>query len=417
MTDSWLDAQQAMNEAWYNFFFGASRNGHSPYAPYNPVLSMMETYTSNFMEQWQKALRQNAELFSPASAGAAKLALQQFAASQEHMMQIMRTVTDFWQSMAMNNTSPEEWQQNFQRVAEQWREQLAQPLDLFKSTENVAELWNLYLQETQKFSQPWFKFWSQANGAGSGTPELVELGNLYWDAWEQTWGRLLGAPNMGLTREFTEKLDRAFMIWVNNQRVSQEYLSLVGNTWIKAIEALMQKLVEMSTAGQTLENQKAFVDLWVEVADAQFIELFHSDAYAAVQGQLVNSSMEMRRQQRELMEVWLRANDLPTRSDVDEAHHQLYTLRKELKGMKTLRSQIDELQALRAEIDALKQELKKVQTSVESSAGQAAPKKSTKRRSTSTRSKKSTKTADTATKPKSQTTGKTSAPSTDAVNE
>ena len=72
----------------------------------------------------------------------------------------------------------------------------------------------------------------------------------------------------------------------------------------------------------------------MEVADEVFIALFHSEAYAKTQSAYVNSNMALRRQQRELLEVWLRGNDMPTRSDLDEAHHQIYQLRKDMKALK-----------------------------------------------------------------------------------
>ncbi len=46
------------------------------------------------------------------------------------------------------------------------------------------------------------------------------------------------------------------------------------------------------------------------------------------------SNVALRQQQRDLLEVWLRSNDMPTRTDLDEAHHQLYQLRKEVKALK-----------------------------------------------------------------------------------
>ena len=75
------------------------------------------------------------------------------------------------------------------------------------------------------------------------------------------------------------------------------------------------------------------LSLWVEVADAEFLKLFHSEHYAAVQSRYVNSSMAHRRQQRELIEVLLRMNDMPTQSALDEAHHNIFLLRKEVKAL------------------------------------------------------------------------------------
>jgi class III poly(R)-hydroxyalkanoic acid synthase PhaE subunit len=93
-------------------------------------------------------------------------------------------------------------------------------------------------------------------------------------------------------------------------------------------------VIGLAQTGQPVENQRQLIDLWVEVADARFLDLFHSDRYAAVQSKLLNVGMALRGQQRELAEVWLRVNDLPTQRDLDEAHRNIYELRKEVKLLK-----------------------------------------------------------------------------------
>jgi len=44
--------------------------------------------------------------------------------------------------------------------------------------------------------------------------------------------------------------------------------------------------------------------------------------------------MTYRLQQQQLVEVFLKMNDLPVRSEVDEVHRSIYELRKEIKSLK-----------------------------------------------------------------------------------
>jgi len=44
--------------------------------------------------------------------------------------------------------------------------------------------------------------------------------------------------------------------------------------------------------------------------------------------------MSYRLREREIVEVWLQMYDLPTRSELDEAHRRIYELRKEVKTLK-----------------------------------------------------------------------------------
>ena len=214
--------------------------------------------------------------------------------------------------------------------------------------QNNVELWQLYNTELQKFTQPWLAMWMQlpqqvgmmgrpgATGADASTNPLMAMANLYWDTYNQTLGQMATMPSLGLMREFNEKVNRGFALWQENQQVNQEYQLLLGNALFNAFEAFMQKLLAMAKAGKTVESQTKLLELWVEVADEQFLELFHSERYATTQSHYVNSSMALRSQQRELVEIMLRMNDLPTRSDLDEAHHNIFLLRKEVKALKKM---------------------------------------------------------------------------------
>jgi len=242
--------------------------------------------------------------------------------------------------MLTNAASPAEWQKALSAFTDQLRQQMNTAMNGAKLLENNAELWRLYTTEAQKFTQPWLNAWGQTPlfmsklASADGANATNEFMQLFQAAFDQTWGRALLAPSMGLLRELNEKVNKGFALWLENQQLSMAYQLLIGEAWIDAFQALMQKLMNMAQKGETLADQRHLLRIWVEVADEVFIQLFHSEAYAKTQSVYVNSNMALRRQQRELLEVWLRGNDMPTRSDLDEAHHQIYQLRKEVKTLK-----------------------------------------------------------------------------------
>jgi class III poly(R)-hydroxyalkanoic acid synthase PhaE subunit len=270
----------------------------------------------------------------------------QFLMGQEHAQQLLKMATDAWQAILSNANSPAEWQQALARYMDEQRRGMTNAADATKYLQNSAELWQLYSTEIQKLSQPWFALWTQVPqhigmmgqprpaGAEANANPLLAMSNLYWDTYNQTLGRMVNLPSLGLMREFNEKVNRGFTLLQENQQINLAYQLLLGDCLLQAFETFMQKLLAMAKEGKTVDNQTKLLELWVAVADEQFLELFHSERYAQVQSQYVNSSMALRSQQRELVEIMLRMNDLPTRSDLDEAHHNIFLLRKEVKALK-----------------------------------------------------------------------------------
>lgn len=335
--NGWFGMQEKMLKGWWDLLAQPSLNGHgAPTA--NPL---WELWMKQGMEQWQTLYQENFMAASQqAMADVTKNVMSQFFNGQGQAQQLMQMVTEAWQTMLTNASSPAEWQSALSAYVDQIRQQMNMAFDQTKLLENSAELWRLYYTEAQKLVQPWFSAWAQTPaflGKLNGTDHAAatnEFMQLFQAAFAQTMGGALMAPSLGLNREFNEKVSKAFDLWLTNQQAQNTYLRLVGEAWLDAFQALMKKLVEMAQKGETITDQRHLLRIWVEVADEVFIELFHSEAYATAQSAYVNSNMTLRRQQRTLLEVWLRQNDMPTRTDLDEAHHQIYELRKEVRALK-----------------------------------------------------------------------------------
>jgi class III poly(R)-hydroxyalkanoic acid synthase PhaE subunit len=338
--NGWFSVPQKAWENWWDLLAGSTQNGHAAAAT-PPVFDLWHSLTA----QWLATMEQTLNTFAPTLTEGAQTAMAQFLTAQGHSQHLVQMTTEAWQAVLNSASSPDEWQAALATYMTALRQQLT-GAEATKFVKNSGELWQLYNAEMQKLAQPWLTFWAQwpqqvnlltqphkGQTAGADNP-LLTLANLYWDTYNQTLGRMVNLPSLGLMREFNEKVNRGFAFWQENQQIGVEYQLLLGEALLNAFEAYMQRLLTLAQAGEQVESQTKLLELWVAVADEEFLKLFHSERYATVQGQYVNSSMALRRQQRELVEILLRMNDLPTRSDLDEAHHNIFLLRKEVKALK-----------------------------------------------------------------------------------
>jgi polyhydroxyalkanoate synthesis regulator phasin len=130
-----------------------------------------------------------------------------------------------------------------------------------------------------------------------------------------------------------------------------------------------------------------------------FIEVFRSEKYIRIQGRLLNTAMAYRIHQREIVELFLKIGDMPTRSEVDEAHRNIYEQRKEMKALKKAlvemstslkqqervsQSEIDEA---RRNIDELRQEVQALRVALAETTAAAKAKSSTQRERPATKHK------------------------------
>ncbi len=134
--------------------------------------------------------------------------------------------------------------------------------------------------------------------------------------------------------EFNNKLLKSFNAGINFSKASFDYQIVLLDVWLKAFDELMRELASSEEKGETVQNWQQFLQVWSSVFDRVFAQTCRTENALEVQGNFLNSAMTYRLYQQQLMEVLLKMYDLPTRSEVDEIHHSIYELRKEVKSFK-----------------------------------------------------------------------------------
>lgn len=329
MMSAWADAQQRWWETW----------GSMTGAGNNPVAPMMRMF-----EQWREMMAGRLRDW-PGDDPITRQVAGQVLASQSALMKFVEMAMSAWTELAPKIEAGEDWNAALQAYMERVRESFsAAQTGSAEATGEMSRLWSLYIEEWSRLGQLWAQPFQGApwSGAMQGrSSDVIEMTNLFWDAFERTFGALLESPALGYTRELNEQIAGAFDTWLDYRRASAAYQAKLGDIWTEAFEQLLREMAEMAEQGQTIESVRDLLLLWGQVADRVFVETFRTEEYVRTQGELLNAAMAYRIRQREIMEIYLQSLDLPTRSEVDEAHRNIYELRKEVKA---LRRALEELQ-------------------------------------------------------------------------
>lgn len=207
-----------------------------------------------------------------------------------------------------------------------------------KTTPEQTELWQVYLKGMQKLGQISAESIQQLLESAGKTmvgqnSAFLELTERYWNIYERTFGSVLQSPNFGYTREFNHKLLKGFEAWINFSKATFDYQGVLVEVWMKAFEELMRELASSEETGKTVQNWQQLLQVWSRAFDRVFAQKFGSENAVEFQGKFLSAAMTYKFQQQQLMEVFLKMYDLPTRSEVDEIHRNIYELRKEIKSL------------------------------------------------------------------------------------
>lgn len=298
----------------------------------------------------------------------AKYFAQRFVDNQELLARLLKLSFNAWKEIFPKVEAGEDWQQVLSKYSEQIRQQIEDfSAGTLQASQDTAELWQLYLKEMQKFNQLWVASLQTSldplDWTGERSTPLIEMSNLYWNLlYEESYGSLMQSPLLGPTRELSGKLLRSFDAWTKLYRAGIDYQVILANVQLRSFEQLMGELVSLAEKGEKVQDWRQFQQLWSRVADEVFEEEFRSEDNLKIRGKFLNALNTYRLQQQDLMELWLKSINLPSRGEVDEVHKNIYELRKEVKTLKN-RSEMDEvnqsLYELRQEVETLKKALAK----------------------------------------------------------
>jgi class III poly(R)-hydroxyalkanoic acid synthase PhaE subunit len=305
---------------------------------------MANTWTEMGTQMWKSWFDLMAAVPTPEQVSAAKpevkTATERFMNNRDLFVRFLELSASAWKDMLPKVESGGDWQSILNSYNEQLRQQFGNfPMSAMKTSQDTAQLWQLYMKEMQTFSQLWgtplglsLEPWSKV-GLGD-TSGLLELNNLYWDLYQRSLGGFVKAPGLGQNRELSAKLMDGFDAWTKLYKANLDYQVVISDVQIRSFDALMKKLVALAEKGQKVENWRDFQGLWSQVADDVFAEAFKSEDNLKLRGNFINALNAYRVYQQELMELNMKMLNAPIRSEVDEIHQSIYELKKEVKALK-----------------------------------------------------------------------------------
>jgi class III poly(R)-hydroxyalkanoic acid synthase PhaE subunit len=161
---------------------------------------------------------------------------------------------------------------------------------------------------------------------------------------------------MGYTQKWQDQVQEALRLWVNYQKVQQEYTSTFSAVGSQAVDLLREKLFALSENGKSIESLRAIYNLWVECSEEAYGKIVNTEEYAEIYGRLINSLMAWKQHERCMVDEMLGALNMPTRQDLESMSARMQAMRREIKVLQVNQLVVEEL---RQEVSTLKCRLKK----------------------------------------------------------
>ncbi len=191
-------------------------------------------------------------------------------------------------------------------------------------------------------SQHFIKPWIEAVEKNMKTfPHIVEgrpqatmqaYHNLF-NAFDGTIGKFFHIPPVGKDREKIELILRTLddvSLYTAKQTEFQHTMYITG---MAALEKVITAVTEKGNRGEDLKGFEEFFDLWVDINEKTYFELFQSREFSRMQGELLETGLKLRQHNFKLMELYLYDFPIALRSEMDDLYKTIYELKKKVRSL------------------------------------------------------------------------------------
>jgi hypothetical protein len=147
---------------------------------------------------------------------------------------------------------------------------------------------------------------------------------------------------------WTEIADRMMVFNIKNAQL--QYMMYTRGT--KVMDTLAENIFAKIEKGEEVKSVMAMYQEWLSISDKQFVNLFESEEYSALMGEVSAMQLKLRKDMEAQMEQMMSGIPVATRSEMDELYKTIYDLKKEVRQLGKMLDLDQEIAMPAAEVTA-----------------------------------------------------------------
>jgi hypothetical protein len=199
------------------------------------------------------------------------------------------------------------------------------------------DLPKMYADILVKFIAPWME-------ATQGLPEksmealrkgpegYADIYRSWLPAYEQTLGKFLKTPPMGMTRQSIERLQGLTETLIEHTNVMADFSAALYRVGSASMQKVATNLGEMYTQGKPPKTYREFYTLWLTTNEDDLYQLFRTPEFVRLLGHVTDVTMRLQQRYNGVMEDFLKVLPIPTRSEMNDLYKTIYLMNKEVKS-------------------------------------------------------------------------------------
>jgi polyhydroxyalkanoate synthase subunit PhaE len=145
--------------------------------------------------------------------------------------------------------------------------------------------------------------------------------------------RLTEGPRLADAGSVERDMAQLMHLYVGVQTATREYESVVAGAWMEISQRFTYELAERFAADRKVMPAKDAHKLWLSIANETLTTTHRTTAYLEAQRKLLRAGMDFLLEERKVVEQLVAPAGLPTRTEIDELHHTVHTLKRQVRAL------------------------------------------------------------------------------------
>ena len=176
----------------------------------------------------------------------------------------------------------------------------------------------------------------QAFGAAlnKGPKGYIEYLEQWEKSYENTFGKLIGAPTFGKDMAFWQSQKTSFDSYIKYNIASTKFYMSLVEIARDATRQTLDEYVAMRKEGTEPKTFDEFYKSWNRTVSKAYDKVLFSEEISVLAGNMVNAMATFKMEYDKLCEQWLANMPIPKKSDMDDLYKTVYEMKKELRALK-----------------------------------------------------------------------------------
>ena len=149
--------------------------------------------------------------------------------------------------------------------------------------------------------------------------------------YESEFRQFFRIPQLGLTRTYQEKINRALDQYNIFQSTMAEFTRLIALPIARSFVVMQETLGDMAEKGTIPDDSQKYYQLWIRILEGHYMTLFQSPEYIQTLAQTLKTLSDFSAARDAVLEDMLSSLPIPRRKEIDELERDVYELKKRVR--------------------------------------------------------------------------------------